>query len=439
MTSKQDAVRQEMKKTADEQLVQSESFMDVPMEELMGWADLPELKDGEECPDWRRRLEDPEGWRELPLFMESVPENSTNPAVAALQDILYNEASPEEIAEKCKSQGNVSMKQVLVATGGTAGIKGPMRTALQFYTEGLLAKSSDRAVVGALHANRAQAHLGLGNYGHCVADCQDALHIRPNDVKCCFRAAKACNAVKKPTRSMMFVRRGLSIEPENKALLGQKKEAEALVKTLNRIEKATMKKKQAECAGWHESVQCLVDSGIKVGKGELRSEHWSQYGAKGPHLVEGELHMSMLFVYDEFSTSDFTVDVMLDHSLGDHLAQMLPPTGEAPTWDKVGRYTTDSVTAFYQVRGCIHTHTPPALHPSPPLQVGHKMREVTDLDEPFRRLLRREVCYCLFVAQGMAWRDTFTHPCTHAGLRLPWIPPDVPHHPEGRHVRRKVA
>eukprot|EP01064_Diplonema_japonicum_P023425 TRINITY_DN3384_c0_g1_i1.p2 TRINITY_DN3384_c0_g1~~TRINITY_DN3384_c0_g1_i1.p2 ORF type:complete len:416 (+),score=104.74 TRINITY_DN3384_c0_g1_i1:74-1249(+) len=365
-----------MNEAASAAMENSGNFEEIEVEELMSWAELPPLKDGEEAPGWRRRLEEPEGWRELPLFMEDINEETVtnNPQLAALQDLLYRDTSPEELADTCKSKGNLAMKQAVDAVGGTAGPKGCWRTALAFYNEGIAAKSSEMDMVASLFANRAQTHLNLENYGHCVADCQDALRIKTNDVKCCYRAAKACNAVKKPDRALMFVNRGLQIDGTNKALLGQKKVADELVKTLQRIKKGVKNKERTAVAEWYESVQMLVDNGIKVGKTELRSEHWQQYGAQGPRLVEGELHMSMLFIYDEHNTSDFTQDVMLQHSPLDHLIEMFPPEGEQPTWDEKGRYVVGKLAVFYQV--------------------GYKMAELTSLDEQFVTILKRENYQC---------------------------------------------
>eukprot|EP01060_Flectonema_neradi_P001349 TRINITY_DN1079_c1_g2_i1.p1 TRINITY_DN1079_c1_g2~~TRINITY_DN1079_c1_g2_i1.p1 ORF type:complete len:425 (+),score=109.03 TRINITY_DN1079_c1_g2_i1:73-1275(+) len=359
---------------AAENLEQTQTEYEIPDEELAQWANLPEFE-GEDKPEWRRRLDDPEGWRELPIFMESIPENSDNPQVQALADIMYNDASPEEIAESSKSRGNVAMKQAAKATGGTAGPRGCYRTAVAFYTEGLDAKGTDDQINAALLANRAQAHLGLENYGHCVADCQDSLRLR-QDVKCYFRASKACIAVKKPERALKFISRGLSLPGEegNKALLGQQKVANELIKTLERIQKEGKRKQRDEVAQWYESVQLLVDSGIKVKKSELQSQHWAQYGAQGPHLEEGVLNMSMLFVYDEYNQSDFIHSVLLEHSIFDHIANMFPPEVPPPAWDDKSRYTASSLTAFYQV--------------------GYKKVEVPDLGETFGTLLRRKDYEC---------------------------------------------
>eukprot|EP00659_Diplonema_papillatum_P022726 gene22726-34801_t len=345
--SSKDAKIAEMNAAADAHLAESGSFEDIPMDELMDWADLPPIKEGEPIPDWRRRLEEPEGWRELPLFMTKIDENSENPAVAALADVLYNEVSPEELAETCKSKGNQAMKQAGMAVGGTVGPKGCYRTALEFYTEGIHAKSPNQDVVVALLANRAQVHLALENYGHCVADCQDVLHIK-EDVKCCFRAAKACNFVKKPDRAIRFIERGLRIPGEsgNKALLAQKKVTDGLFAEIEKKKTQANLKKREAVAEWMESVQLLVDSGIRVGKSEMLSSHWAQYGAKGPRLEDGELVFSLLMVYDEYNQSDFVQNVALEHSLADHLCEMFPPTVPHAGWDEQKRYNAPDLTDY---------------------------------------------------------------------------------------------
>eukprot|EP01063_Lacrimia_lanifica_P013352 TRINITY_DN1999_c0_g4_i1.p2 TRINITY_DN1999_c0_g4~~TRINITY_DN1999_c0_g4_i1.p2 ORF type:complete len:403 (+),score=203.78 TRINITY_DN1999_c0_g4_i1:53-1261(+) len=376
MSSQQEKTKAEMEAAAQETLQNTESFMDIPDEELMTWTHLPDLAPGETAPGWRKRLEDPEGWRELPMFMDENDEldPEKNDMVAALQDIMYNDISPEELAEKCKSNGNQAMKQAAVSKGGTAGPKGSYRTALSWYTEGIDAKTSDKKVLGALYANRAQAQLELENYGHCVADCQDALRIDPKDAKCCYRAAKACNAVKKPERAMMFINRGLLNHPDHKALQAQKKVADEIFSLLAKKKKQADMEKKRNLAGWMESVQLLVDSGIQVGKSELLSSHWNEYGAQGPRLVDGVLHLSMIFIYDEYNTSDFITEVQLEHSVYDHLCAMFPPEGAVPDWDEKGRYQTEGLTAFYAV--------------------GDKKVELPQVDQCFHDVLRRKDYVC---------------------------------------------
>ncbi len=43
----------------------------------------------------------------------------------------------------------------------------------------------------------------------------------------------------------------------------------------------------------------MKDSGIALGNPELCSQHWAQYGTMAPRLEDGELHFSVLFIYDE--------------------------------------------------------------------------------------------------------------------------------------------
>eukprot|EP00756_Hemistasia_phaeocysticola_P016623 Hpha_TRINITY_DN15488_c3_g10::TRINITY_DN15488_c3_g10_i1::g.175614::m.175614 len=384
MSSQREEVREGINALAKQQIqVQSEDMDDIPWEELKEWATLPAVPEGQEVPEWRRRLDDEDGWRELPLFMEEIPDGAgeVNPQLAALQDVMYNDVAPDELAERCKLQGNEAMKmaqQVLSGqtAPGTAGPKGAWRTALQFYTEGVHAKTPDMAVHAALLANRAQVHLNLENYGHCVADCQDVLKLKP-DVKCCFRAAKACNAVKKPERALQFVKRGLKFpgEGNNKALLGQKTVADGILARQQEELRKKMREQQGKVVAWQETVQLMRDHGVKLGRPELLSEHWAQYGMMAPRIDEGELHFSMLFIYDEHQQSDFVQDVVMGHSLADHIAVMFPPQGAPAPWDNEDRYHARKLTAFFQTLE------------------DRKYHEV-DLNTPFEQLLRDEKYVC---------------------------------------------
>eukprot|EP01062_Namystynia_karyoxenos_P064593 TRINITY_DN575_c5_g1_i1.p1 TRINITY_DN575_c5_g1~~TRINITY_DN575_c5_g1_i1.p1 ORF type:complete len:414 (+),score=152.63 TRINITY_DN575_c5_g1_i1:97-1338(+) len=385
LSDRQVEVKAGLNRVAESQLaVQQQAMDDIPWEELRSWTELPPLAEGEEMPDWRRRLEDPEGWRECPLFMEGEigPDaGEKNPQVAALQDILYNEMGAEERAERCKLQGNEAMKQAqAVLSGSTApGIAGPRggwRTALAFYSEGIAAKPQSTELLAALLANRAQAHLCLENYGHCVADCQDSLRLR-QDVKCCFRAAKACNAVKKPERALQFCRRGLQFPGEagNKALLAQQREAESLLRRLEAEQRELLMARRKKAVDWHEAVQVMRDHGIKLGKPELCSEHWEQYGGMAPRLEDGELHFSVLFIYDEHQQSDLVQDALMEHSLADHIAMMFPPQGPPAPWDDQGRYHAAKLTAFYQ-------------------EMESRRKVEVDINTDFSELLRSEGYVC---------------------------------------------
>eukprot|EP01065_Artemidia_motanka_P041847 TRINITY_DN5487_c0_g1_i1.p1 TRINITY_DN5487_c0_g1~~TRINITY_DN5487_c0_g1_i1.p1 ORF type:complete len:411 (+),score=164.31 TRINITY_DN5487_c0_g1_i1:76-1308(+) len=378
------AVQQGLNTLAHQQIAQqTQEFDDIPWEELKEWTKLPPLKEGEEVPGWRRRLEEPEGWRECPLFIEgelSDDAGEKNPQIAALQDLLYNDMSPDELAERCKSSGNQCMQQAQeVLSGrvapGTAGPRGGWRTALSFYTEGIHAKPDDQDVLASLLSNRAQAHLNLENYGHCVADCQDALRIR-NDVKCCFRAAKACSAVKKPDRALQFVHRGLSFPGEggNQALLKLQKAARKMIEEQRDADRQRFVAQRSKVVAWQEAVQTMRDHGVKLGRPELCSEHWAQYGPMAPRLESGELHFSVLFIYDEHQQSDLIQDAVMEHSLLDHISVMFPPHDPAP-WDDRHRYRADTLTVFFQTID------------------DRRMHEV-DITEPFSSLLRSAQYVC---------------------------------------------
>eukprot|EP00906_Rhabdomonas_costata_P021081 RCo030637 len=167
-----------------------------PVEEEMDDETFAELQ-----ARWKARGPLPEGpEHECPLFMDEIPSDpavaEANPALAALQDIMYTQTTTKEAAESLRDRGNAAMK-----TGG------PMnwRTAVGVYTEALKqllpSAREDRKEPGAcsprdgsgqpdsgqeeggdeedrgvrelraaLLSNRAQAHHLLGNFGHCVRD-----------------------------------------------------------------------------------------------------------------------------------------------------------------------------------------------------------------------------------------------------------------------------
>lgn len=383
MSTQRERVQEGINTLAKQQIHSSiQEGDDIPWEELKSWATLPPVAEGEEVPEWRKRFDSEDGWRECPLFMEEMPETAAgNPQLAAVQSILYDDVDPEEIAERCKIQGNEAMKMAnAVLTGqtapGTAGPKGAWRTAFQFYSEGISSKTPDTQVHAALLANRAQVNLNLENYGHCVADCQDALKLKA-DVKCCFRAAKACNAVKKPERALQFVKRGLKFpgEGNNQALLGQKSVADGILARQQEELRKKMRDRQEKVVAWQEAVQLMKDHGVKLGRPELCSEHWAEYGQMAPRIDEGELHFSVLFIYDEHSQSDLVQDAVMGHCLADHIAVMFPPQGAPAPWDEEDRYHARKLTAFYQT-------------------IDDRKHHEVDLNLPFEQLFRDEKYVC---------------------------------------------
>jgi tetratricopeptide (TPR) repeat protein len=124
---------------------------------------------------------------EVPLFMTDVPENVGEiPALAALQSLLYDDGTPEEVAANFKAQGNEAYK---LGPSGYAD-------AIKFYGQGLEQRCADAGLNALLHLNRAAVHLARGNHGKAMVDCEEAIGLSPEDKnvleKGHLRAAKAC-------------------------------------------------------------------------------------------------------------------------------------------------------------------------------------------------------------------------------------------------------
>ena len=114
----------------------------------------------------------------------------SSPEFAALRAIVEDanrDATPREIAERCKER-NSSVKY------GVAN-KLYARYAVEHYTAGLAAKCGDDGVERTLYCNRAHAGLLLKNHRKAHRDAVRATEMIPRNVKGWFRAAKAALAL----------------------------------------------------------------------------------------------------------------------------------------------------------------------------------------------------------------------------------------------------
>lgn len=92
----------------------------------------------------------------------------------ALNDLIFNDTTPNEIAENFKEQGNQFFKR------GKEGFK----LAGHWYNKAIETEGVDnKELLSQLYSNRAACLLGLGNYGTCVKDCKKSLELNPNNTK----------------------------------------------------------------------------------------------------------------------------------------------------------------------------------------------------------------------------------------------------------------
>ena len=149
----------------------------------------------------------------------------------------------------------------VAAKGAPRKARTQYRSAAQFYSEALAARHPSDAANATYYANRAQAHLLLGNSGKALADSLSALRLAPGHIKARFRAAKAAMDLGKLEAALEHARAGLEADPSS-AEMG--KLAEGLqAKLKSREERA------ARVAAMQAKARALADAiaarGIVVG------------------------------------------------------------------------------------------------------------------------------------------------------------------------------
>lgn len=126
--------------------------------------------------------ENPDKGCDHPLFMKEIPRNiDDNPDLVALQQLVFGEKTPEQIALQFKNVGND-----FLADG-----KKRYKEAIQAYTKGLEEEAKDDKLNSIIYGNRAQAYLNLNQFVEAVDDARKSVGLDATNVKAFFRGAKA--------------------------------------------------------------------------------------------------------------------------------------------------------------------------------------------------------------------------------------------------------
>ncbi|KAG2013383.1 40S ribosomal protein S7 [Coprinopsis cinerea AmutBmut pab1-1] len=275
---------------------------------------------------------------DIPLFMKSLPdESSENPVLAALQDLAY-EGTPDEIADNFKSRGNEYFK----------GKK--YREAISFYTQGIEAKPTDPKIMTALLCNRAACNLELQNYGSVLRDCSSALNLDAHLSKAYYRSAQALLALDRLEEGLDCCDRCLKFDQENEAMKVLRgkllKRREAKEKVQREREERLRKEQEAKRAlamAFRE--RNLIDVPKPDGSSNPYEPRWDPEDPTNSTLV-----FPVFFLYPQYATSDVIPDFVEDTTFGAHLERMFPPAGTAPEWDKKGEYTVPSLVVYAMTR-----------------------------------------------------------------------------------------
>jgi tetratricopeptide (TPR) repeat protein len=347
---------------------------------------------GIEAADGAAENEDEDSDDELsPLFWTKPPNLRKNPSKKALamQELLENmvyDRPPEELAEDFKERGNISFKQ------------DKYKDAMTLYTEALewayKAWSTEKDVsgtIGTILSNRSAVQLKQKNYRSAIKEAEASLKVSPNGPssnKARYRGTRACLALNKPDEAFKKFLTGVAENSSSKQDIGLReeendddevrknkrkllaetselasvmKEAQALREKLviaeHQKSKDLLQEKQ-EDALWRER---FASHGINLGPLTMDLQPLTggaeKTGGRGPNpkiLQDGTWAWQTIFMYPEYSQSDFIQAFEECNTLRDVLNTMFPPGAtESAPWDLNNAYNVTSIEVFFRERATV--------------------------------------------------------------------------------------
>ncbi|KAL1944214.1 hypothetical protein VTO73DRAFT_3399 [Trametes versicolor] len=271
----------------------------------------------------------------VPLFMKNLPEDPADDvALAALQSLAH-EGTPDEIAQNFKEQGNEYYKGKRY------------REALGFYTQGVDAHPTDKAVLEALLCNRAACNLELQNYGAVLRDCSKAIGINPKASKAYYRSALALIALERYDDALDCCDHCLQFDKDNKTVQAAREKAAKLKEAKDRKERERQERiqqeklKQERLRAAYRERNLIV---VPVPDTVAQNPYEPHFDPEDP--TAGTLIIPVLFLYPQYATSDLISHFQEDTPFSAHLSAMFPPNAPRPDWDAKGEYVDGSLVVY---------------------------------------------------------------------------------------------
>lgn len=284
--------------------------------------------------------------RDHPLFMEDVPSDiSDNPHLLALQSILYDGNTDEEMAEHFRKLGNEAFR--------TSTNKMASQNALMAYTKGLEMECKDLKLNSQLHSNRAAVSLRLEEHQKAVDDCRKAIDLDEENLKARFRAAKASEALGLTSQAIGFCDGALALFPADKEVCRLR---ESLLQRLAREEQGRQTTRQAAQAevmargAADTAAAVLLESrGVRLGPLLYDVGMYTSGGKPRPKLTDDgdAIDWPLLVLYDEVGQSDFVQSFDERCTLEEQLQIMFPPDRPVD-WDMEGKYKWNQLVVYLE-------------------------------------------------------------------------------------------
>ena len=300
--------------------------------------DLDSDRDWEVNPEAVKNLTEKYKDEEFPLFMGEDVFDQNNPHVQALQALIYDDETPETLAEQFRIVGNEYFQD-----GKTR-----YKDAIIAYTKGIEQKSGNKETNSLLYSNRAHVYLLMKRYVECVDDCRASLEENPRNVKAAYRGCKASINMHLYKQALNFASHGLKYDQGNDELLRLKS---ILEERLLEIEKRRAGENERRV---NASILAYGAKHIIEKRGYILNEpiydviHTYKHEIKYYNSGEGEsLAYPVLVLLDEPMLCEFICEAMEDSFLKDHLEVMFPKDRHLP-WDTSKRYGWNTVKIFYE-------------------------------------------------------------------------------------------
>lgn len=291
--------------------------------------------------------------RDLPLFMEDVPMDiSDNPHLLALQNLVYDGNSQEEMAEHFKNLGNEAFR--------SSTNKISSKNALLSYTKGLEMECKDDALNSQLHSNRAAVSMRLKQNDKAMDDCRRAVKLDPKNTKAYYRGAKASEAMGLTQQAITFCHGALELKPDDKELLQINRR---LKEQLEKEEKEHDERRKCEvtCNQQFSSsrsavVNVLESRNCELGPVIFDLAMYFHGRIPEPNLMEDApdaVGWPLLLLYDETCQSDF-VEVFDERCELHEQFQIMFPGDRFADWDQDEKYVWDKLVGymeFYKGKG----------------------------------------------------------------------------------------
>lgn len=286
--------------------------------------------------------------RDHPLFMEHIPDDiSDNPHLLAMQSLIYDGQTNEEMADHFRKLGNEAFRlsENKIAT----------QNALMSYTKGLEMECKDESLNSQLHSNRAAVSLRMKEYSKAVDDCRKASKLDPKNMKAFYRGAKASETLGLTEQALKFCKGALGLKPEDKELRQilqrlEKKQAEEAEQ--NRIRDRSLQHLSNEQTVASNAVKATLDSrGMKVGPILFNVVMYFEGKQPEPQLCPDAcdaVQWPLLLLYDETNQSDF-VETFDERCPLEEQLELMFPKDRKVEWDEEGKYVWDRLVAYLEI------------------------------------------------------------------------------------------